>query len=197
MAALSVTLNGKFVVSVASDGLDLFEVTVSGDRLGPKRPVLRVSGGSFADDTERRYLIWIDEREISSADFLTINFHANGTTSEPGKTIEELYPEEFAEPPPPYRPVEEIFRELAERPKMFDRLAFRLVAPGGAMTHALTAPAEHGFGFSVSWSAHRPDYARVSLHTYTLQSLIDNQPGTYHAQLRLQDGEGVTFGVDA
>ncbi|HNL90723.1 MAG TPA: hypothetical protein PKH05_16715 [Nitrospira sp.] len=197
MPALSITLNDERIVTVASDGLDLIDVTVGGDRLGPERAVLRVSGGSFDDTTERRFLTWVPEREIKVGDSLKITFDFEGASSRPGQTIEELYPEELDKPSPPFQPVNEVVRELMQRPKLFESLGFRIGLPDGTVTEGRTTPEEHGFGFSVSWASHRSTHARVSLHTYTLPGLVDKRPLTYHADCKLPPGEGVTFNVVA
>jgi hypothetical protein len=142
-------------------------------------------------------LIWVDERELSMDDCVEVTFHARGSTSQPGRTIEELYPDESAKPSPPLEPPEVVIRELAQRPKAFARLAFRLVAPDGSIKEGCTNPDEHGFGLSVSWVSHRPGRARVSLHTYSLESLARKQFDNYHAHVELHDGERITFNVAA
>jgi len=62
MAALAVALNDEPVVTVATDGIDILDVHVSGDCIGPELASLRVSGGAYPDGQPSTYLIWQDVR---------------------------------------------------------------------------------------------------------------------------------------
>jgi hypothetical protein len=195
MAALSVALNGKFLVSVGTEGLDIVDVGVHGDRLGPEPANLGVRGGSYPEGGQSRYFIWEDERPLQPGDTISVTFSQEGNSSRPGQTVEELYPEEAPTPPQPFPSVDEVLKELTQRPKQFDHLSFRLVAPNSAITEGGTAVDEHGFAFSVLWNSHRSGSARVSLHTYSLEYLAKRREANYHADMRLQYGQGVTFVV--
>ena len=195
MPALSVTLNGEQFVSVATDGFDVIDVGVSGDLLGPEHATLRISGGSHPDGQEFRYLIWEDQRTLVPGDSVSVVLLAEGFTSRAGKTIEELYPGEKPIQQEPFKLAEEMVRELKQRPKAFDSLAFEFTGPDGAIVRASTGPSEHGYGFTVLWNSHRPERARASAHTYTLDSLITKENGTYHAETRLAFGQRATFKV--
>lgn len=195
MPALAVTLNGEALVSVSMDGFDIMDVGVSGDLLGPEHATLRVSGGSYPQERESQYLIWEDERTLVPGDKVSVEFLASGTTSRSGKTIEELYPDEKPTQKAPFAPVEQVVRELKQRPKKFDSLAFEFEGPDGVGVRARTAPEEHGFAFTVLWNSHRPERARASAHTYTLESLITKENGKYHAEARLTYGQRVTLTV--
>jgi hypothetical protein len=195
MPALAVALNNAAIVTVTTDGLDILDVQVSGDCIGPELASFRVSGGSYPDGQPSTYLIWQDEHPLQAGDTVSVTFLKEGLSSRPGQTIEQLYPDDPPEPTGPFAPPEQVLRELMQQPKKHDALHFRLVGPDGAVTNGATAPEEHGFGFSVSWISQRPERARLSLHTYTLQSLIDRTNGKYHAQGWLQFGQNVVFTV--
>jgi len=195
MPALSVSLNGEPLVSVATDGYDVIDVGVSGDLLGPEHGSLRVSGGSYLEGQESRYLVWEDERILVPGDSVAVAFLAAGATSRRGKTIEELYPDEKPTGKETFAPAKQIVRELKQRPKAFDSLAFEFVGPDGAPVRARTTPQEHGFAFTVLWNSHRPERARASAHTYTLASLVTKKNGKYHAETKLGFGQQVTFKV--
>lgn len=196
MAALSVTLNDQFLVSVATDAFDLVDVSVSGDVIGPEHAILRVSAGSFPDGQASTYLIWEDERQLVPGDMVTVRFLADGITSRPGKTIDELYADE-SEPKPaePFATPEQMVAELKQKPKRFASLAFRFVAADGTRSQVQTAPEEHGFGFTVLWDKFRPETARAAIHSYTLDSLITKENGKYYATSRLTHGQSVSFVV--
>lgn len=196
MAALSVTLNEQFLVSVATDTFDLVNVSISGNVMGPEHAILRVSAGSYPDGKASIYLIWEDERQLVPGDMVTVRFLADGTTSRPGKTIDELYQDE---PEPkttePFATPEQMVAELKPKPKCFASLAFEFVAADGTTSQAQTAPEEHGFGFTVQWDKFRSETARAAIHSYTLDSLITKENGKYYTNSRITHGQGVSFVV--
>src|SRR5687767_10122007 len=117
MPALAIMLNGEDLVSVATDGFDVIDVGVSGDLVGPEHATLRISAGSYPDGQESQHLIWEDVRTLVPGDSVSVAFLAKGTTSRPGKTIEELYPGEKPGHQEPFAPAEQMVRELKQRPK--------------------------------------------------------------------------------
>jgi len=163
--------------------------------VGPELAILRVSGGSYPDGKPSTYLIWQDERPLQAGDTVSVSFLKEGVSSRSGQTIEELYPDDPPKPTGPFAPPEQVIRELMQQPTQHQALHFGLVSPDGNLAYGSTAPDEHGFGFSVSWISQRPERARLSSHTYTLQSLIDRTNGKYHSQGWLQFGQGVSFTV--
>ena len=194
MAALSVTLNEQFLVSVATDAFDLVDVSVSGDVMGPEHAILRVSAGSYPDGQASTYLIWEDERPLVPGDVVTVRFLAKGTTSRCGKTIDELYADEpEPKPPEPFATPEQMVAELKQRPRRFASLAFEFVAADGTTSQVETTPEEHGFGFTVLWDKFRSETVRAAVHSYTLDSLITKENGKYYANSRLTYGQGVSF----
>jgi hypothetical protein len=193
MPALTVTLNGQFLVSVGTEGFDIVDVGISGDVLGPQHATLRVSGGSYPAGRPSTYLIWDDERHLSPGDRVSVEFSATGSTSRPGRTIEELYRDEEPMTSPAPETPEKMVEELKRRPKHFSSLAFELLNAEGRSVRAETLPSEHGYGFTVLWDSWRPETARAAVHTYTLDSLITKEDGRYHSNARLSYGQGVTF----
>lgn len=196
MAALSVTLNDQFLVSVATDAFDVVDVSVSGDVMGPEHAILRVSAGSFPDGQGSTYLIWEDERPLVPGDMVTVHFLGDGATSRPGKTIDELYADEPEQnPAAPFATPEQIVAELKQQPRRFALLAFEFVAADGTRSQVQTLAEEHGFGFTVVWDKFRPETARASIHSYTVDSLITKENGKYYANSRLTQGQSVSFVV--
>jgi hypothetical protein len=192
-------LNGDPLATVSSDGLSLVDVNVSGDCVGPELAILRISGSAHDEERPKKYLIWEGERHLADGDEIRVTFLESEANSRPGKTIEELYPAETissGETPPP-ESLEETIRELGQRPRLHERLTFLLTPPDGTNINGATRPDEHGFGFSVGWVWLHPERARVSLHTYTLKSLIDRSDMRDHARMHIEYGQSVTFRVDA
>ena len=91
---------------------------------------------------------------------------------------------------------EQVLDELTRKPKLFDTLAFKVQLPH-RLVEGRTSVTEHGYGFHVLWSSHKSDRARVSLHSYTLESPKKRENGTYHVQEHIFYGQSVIFEVGA
>jgi hypothetical protein len=197
MSALAVALNDESLATVSSDGLNLVDVRISGDRIGPELGILRVTGGAHEDGAAKQYLTWEAERELVAGDIVSVAFLEQAPSSRPGKTFEELYPDEPNNPDGPWRPPQDMLRELAQQPKHHEQLLFRLRTPDGKSIDGRTLPEEHGFAFWVGWNWLHPNRARVSVHTYTLASLEKRSGGRDHARIDLSFGQAVSFRVGA
>ena len=196
MPGLVVTLNGKLLVSVSTEDLNVLTVRVHGDVIGPGFASVELDGGHYGDVKNNKHLIWLNGREIDPGDEIDVEFAKETLTSEPGKTIEELYPDDDAQIEP-WQSVEEVFKDLEKKPKVREQFAFRLVSPSGEVIDSCTEANDHGFGFSVLWDWTRPDIARVSLASSSLESIEKRQGGTEHARFRLQLCQSVKLRVDA
>ena len=192
---LAITLNGTELVTISSEGLNILSVRVHGDRIGPEFANLDISGGLYGEGEEHKHFIWESERVISPGDKLAVSLLENVTTSIPGKTIEELYPED-QQPHGPWQPMEQLFKDLAQRPKVRERFSFTVTPPAAASICAETLPGDHSFGFSVSWVWLHPERARVSLSSNKLEDIAKREGGLNHTDFRLQYGEQVQFSVN-
>lgn len=192
---LAITLNGAELVTISSEGLNILSVRVFGDRITPEFANLDVSGGLYGEEKDQKHLIWEPDRVISPGDEIAVTLLKNTTTSRPGKTIEELYPEEI-ESHGPCQPIEQVFQDLARRPIVRERFTFIVTPPSGQSIRAETLPNDHSFGFSVTWVWLHPERARVSLSSNTLEGIAKREGGSNHAELRLQYGQRVQFRVD-
>ena len=54
MPALAVALNDESLATVSSDGLNLVDVRISGDRIGPELGIIRVTGGAYEDGAAKQ-----------------------------------------------------------------------------------------------------------------------------------------------
>ena len=194
MPGLTVALNGEAVVAVSTEGRSLVDVRVHGDVISPEFAFIDVSGGTYRDG-ESLYLTWLNQQNLSPGDELDIQFVELVHDSGPGKTIEELFPGE-PELMGPCQPLIEAFERLAREPKIREGFRFHLEGPVGEFA-AATQPGEHSFGFSVNWNSFRPERARVSLSSNTLDNIAKRSGGTDHAMFFLNYGQRVRFRVDA
>jgi hypothetical protein len=195
MPGLAVTVNGKEVATVSTEGSNLLTVRVAGDLVSEEFACLDVSGGLCGRGAGGQHLTWVNLIPLSAGDEIAVAFLEHATTSHPGKTIDELFPE-HEQPMGPWEPMEKMFEDLAKAPRVRERFNFVLTPSNGEPIRAATVPEDHCFGFSVSWVSQRPDRARVSLSSTSLQDIANQAGGTDHAQFKLKPGEGVTLRVD-
>lgn len=176
MPALEISIDGVSVVTVNTDGLDVLGIDVGGTQIGKELASLDVSGGSYPEGGPPESLAWIASTPLCAGQQVSVVFHEQGSSTQPGKTIEELFPDEPPVEQTDFTPTEEMFKELRAKPKLREKFNLRLVSSSGASFVGETSPAEHGFGFSVLWNSFHPERARVSLHAYTLDNLENRGP---------------------
>lgn len=199
MPALRVSIDNTHVLTVASDGLDLIEVRVVSTKVGHDQALIEVHGGSYSDPCNSRFVFWLEPHPLNAKQRVLVEFDQHGQSSRPGKTVEEINVEGNAksnEPDGSFLSRDEMLDQLALQPNKRDRLACKIVLPGGAAEVA-AGDEEYGYAFGVSWHSHRPDRTRVLLHTYSIENMRRNQNGTYHIQESLGYGELVSFEVVA
>lgn len=197
MPAFSVYVDNNLVVTVNCEKLDVMSVRVSGTRVEAEFASLGVSGGAYPDAGESTSLTWVDEIPLEPGQNVRVLFLEAGASSQPGKTIEELFPDEELEKDFDFTPTEQVFEELKAKEKLRGGWSFEYYSPESNKIEARTAPEEHGFGFTVLWNSHRPSRASISLHSYTIESLQRREPGNDHAREHLQFGQSVAIRVGA
>lgn len=196
ISGLAVSLNGKCLVTVSTEGLNILTVRVHGDVIGPEFASIDMSGGLYEGAKDDKHLIWLDEQEIGLGDEIEVAFLEEASTTDSGKTIEELCPDDEAQMGP-WQSRESIFEDLATKPKVREWFAFWLSLPSGETINSRTGANDHSFGFSVVWDWTRPDTAQVSLGSNSLEGIKHRQGRTEHARFRLQYGQNVKFRVGA
>jgi hypothetical protein len=195
MPALSVSIDGKLVAEVPTSGLDVLAIRVGGTTTEDDLAVLDVSGGAYPDSEQSTYLIWIDSMPIQPSQIICVTFKSEGALSHPGKTINELYPDEPSDSP--YIPItiEERVTELRSTPLVRESFSFWTRLSSGKELSMATEPTEHSFSFSLLWSSHDPTYATCTLSSSSLESLITKAPRTKYLRERLAGDESVEFRV--
>ena len=197
MPSISVSLDGEALVCVRTDGYDVMSVNVSGTRVDDEFAELYMSAGSYPDQGESTHLIWLNSMPIRPGQVVEVNLAEGGETSQAGKTIAELFPDEVSRDPIDFKATPEMFAELRARPSKRSRYLFGIKLSSGTSVSAQTAPDEHGFGFSVLWNSHRPERASVSFHSYTIESMEHQTPMKFHVQEHLHPGQSAVVKVDA
>lgn len=189
-------LNGERMASVSNDGLNIITAQIHGDVIGDEVSAMDVHGGLYGHDDEDKHLIWLSDHEISAGDEVEISFVENVTTSHAGKTIEELHPEPVEENSAG-QSMDDLVEELSSRPKTRERFAFELTLPNGDVVQAKTAPEEFSYHLSVMWRWAKPENARVSLSSNSLEKIARREDGTRHATFELSLGQKIAFRVQA
>jgi hypothetical protein len=193
MPALSVSIDGLQIATVCTDGYDVLNVRASGTCIDDHLADLDVSGGSYPENGDQTHLTWVNELHLQPGQVVTISFLEHASSSHAGKTIEDLFPDEMPTTVTDFKPTAEMYKELRATPKLHDKFSFRLASSSGASFVGETAPDAHVFGFSVLWNSHHPERARVSLHSYTLDSLESRGPMNNHFEERINYGGSVRF----
>ena len=193
---LAISLNGNHVATVSTEGLNVVGVRIHGDVIGPEFATIDVSGGLYEEGREGKHFIWIEQRKIAAGDEVEVTLLESAVTSPPGRTIEELYPEN-ERPTGPAQSVEQVYLDLLKRPRIRESFIFQVVPPTGEPISARTSQGDHSFGFSVMWDWLHPERVRVSLSSNSLENIVKRTGGTDHANFFLQYGEGVKLRVDA
>ena len=114
-AGRAISLNGTELVTLSSEGLNILNVGVHGDRISPEFAKLDISGGLYGEGEEHKHFIWESDRAIAPGDNLEVSLLESATTTVPGKTIDELYPED-QQPHGPWQPVSNCSRTLLRGP---------------------------------------------------------------------------------
>lgn len=195
MPGLAVSINGNEVATVSTEGLNLLSVRVSGDLTSDDFATLDVSGGLYGEGGSSQHLIWVNLVPLIPGDEVAVSFLERATTSRAGKTIDELFPEK-GQSMGPWEPLEKVLDDLAKEPKVRQQFNFEVTPPTGDVVRAATMPEDHSFGFSVDWAWKCPGRARVSLSSASLDNIVNRVGGTYHAEFKLELGQGVKLRVD-
>lgn len=194
MTGFRVTINGEPLAAVSNDGLNIICVQVHGDVIGEELASVDVYGGNSESGGNDKHLIWVSRRELSKDDEVEIAFVEDVSTSHPGKTIEELHPDSENQDKPS-QSIQEMYAELAAQPKSREKHTFELTLPDGEAIQKSTSNEDHSFRFSAIWRSYKPDEARISLTSNTLERIVNREEGSNHASLKLGHGQKVRLQI--
>lgn len=195
MPALCVSVNGQHLATVAFDDNTMIAVNLFGSRSHEEFAVLDMHGGRYGEG-QPRHLIWIAERRLEPGQVVEVALVPDAPTSHEGKTIDELYPANgVAESEETdFTMTDAIFEALSARPMLRDGYEFKLAPSASAEVSGRTEGAEVSFSLSVMWNdQHRPDNARYSLGTNTLDNMRTRSLARSHAKNWLQIGDTLRF----
>jgi hypothetical protein len=191
MPALDISLDGTRIATVSTDGFTVMAVNVGGTLIDEEFASVDVSGGSYPKGAPSTYLTWVSQQALQPGQRIKVTFLESGISSHAGKTIGELYPDAPPSSKIDFTPTDEMMRELRAKPKRREKFTLHLTSSKGKVFDVETRPEEHSFGFSILWISYQPEHARVSLHSYTLDSLENRGSMNNHVREQLEYGDSV------
>lgn len=194
MPALRLSIDEKTMATVCTDGYDLVTARVWGTRVDDEYALVEMSAGTYPQDGEPTDVTWLSMMTLAPGQVVSIELLDAAPTEPAGKSFDDTYPDtdkadlqvmDFN--PDPAR-----LAELKAAAPVRDGHAFELSTKDGTVS-AVVGPQEHGFGFTSTWHVAQPDEVRLSVITYSLDSMASRQPGRTTICETLQVGEGADF----
>lgn len=188
MPALEIMVDGDTVVMVSTDNLSMLTARVSGMLIHEAIASLNVAGGNYSQSGSSTYLTWIADTPLRAGQQIRLLFHEDGQSSHAGKTIDELYPNEPPVTQTDFTPTAEMFQKLRAMPKFREKFVIDLSSSSGTSFRGETMVGEDSFALTILWDYMRPERARVSLHSHSLNRLEAKGPLNYLLK------DDITFG---
>lgn len=193
MPALSVSVDGEKLATVATADLSMIGIRLDGSRWDNEVATLDMSGGNYRDGASC-YLTWIDFRALEAGQVLKVASVVDAQTNPAGKTISEMYPDMPPCTQTDFTPTKAMLEEIRTRPLLRGAYTFRLATSEGMEYTGETRDDEYGFSLSVMWTAlHQPECARFSLRSITVEQLCTRAPAREHVRGVLWLGQSLSF----
>jgi hypothetical protein len=194
MPALRLSIDEKPMATVCTDGYDLVTARVWGTRVDEEFALVEMSAGTYPEGGEPTDLTWLSLMPLKPGQVVAIELLDEAPTEPAGQSFDDMFPDADKVEPREmaFAPDDAMLAELKAAPHVREGHAFELTTKDGTVS-AVVAPQEHGFGFTTTWHAGQPDEARLSVHTYSLESMATRQPGRTTIKDKLQVGEGANF----
>jgi hypothetical protein len=188
---LRVTVDRVDAAVIDTSGREVISIRVGGTKIDDDYADLGVTGGTYGQEGPTDHRIWIDQMALKVGQVVGVEFVEHGIQTGTGKTMIELYPAHSEAGTP--RPLDRagLAAELREMAPVRPGYEIRFVRSDGSAATLFTTPDEHGFGFSVLWNSLSPDRVSVSLHSYTLDSIVSEAPGRSTVREKMALGEAV------
>jgi hypothetical protein len=187
---LRIAIDDIEVATVETDGRDVVAIHVGGTRADEDYADLGVTGGIYDREGVTDHRIWIHQMSLRIGQAVGVAFVERGLQSGDGSSLSDLYPDSVDRDTARIDPVE-LAKEERQAARVRDRYGLRLTVASGVAVTLVTSPDDHGFGFHVLWSKWNSDRVSVSLHTYTIDSVANGEPGRYAVCEKMSVGEGV------
>ena len=201
MPGFQLKVDGKELVTVSSENLNILSIRVQGDVVGQELASIYVSGGNFGGESEDTYLIWIDDFRLTAPNKLDIQFLEAVSNSKPGRTPKGLHPESDDEKQVPLdepdlaQQLKALGEELERRPKTRDSFLLQMRSPNGEAATFKTKQDDFSFSLTAMWRSTRASSASVWLSTATIDSIVQQRDSERLASERLGFNDKIEFTV--
>jgi hypothetical protein len=192
MSSISIEVNGRGIATISLAGIEVVDVFVHGALDREQKAILSAMGGNYSEGG-CGHLIWIADRCLLPGEVLSVRFNEACDTATPGKTIDELYPDEEPSTKSDFSISDEMAAEIRARPRLHERFIVQVETSLAQQAKATSDDLNTDFTFSFLWNRFQPDQVRVRLATYCLDDVLARTGGTEHLKNTLSIGDDVTF----
>jgi hypothetical protein len=194
MPAFTVLVDGDLIATVSTDDYNVVSISASGQAINEEFVSLDVSGGKYPENGDSTHHLFVCDYRLSPRQVVTVQMKETGTSEPKGRTIEEVYSEEeSSRSNVDFKTKTEIFEELKKMKRLREKYTLRVELSNQTTFLGDTKPSMHGFSFSVLWNWTKPESARVSLCSHTIDNLENKSPLTYYLEERIQVADSVLF----
>ncbi len=196
MPGIAIELNGSHLITIDLAGMDAVDVSVHGALDQTPKAVLGVHGGNYSDGG-CGHLIWVAEQSILPGEALSVKLIEAPSISAPGRTIQELYPDDEPISQTDFKLSEEMIAEIRNRPRLHEAFFVEVATSNGQQAAAMSNERNTSFTFGVLWDFTRPNQARVRLNTHCLDDVIARKAGTSQLEAVISLGESASFSLNS
>jgi len=192
MPAFAISIDDQLIATIDTQGLLVFSVRMGGNLSDEELASLHVSAmRDLPDGDPQTHCIFVSDLAMQAHQTVAIAMNATGSTNPQGKSIKELYPEASDSPVEnfDFRFTESQYLEARARPTYRSSLSFRYESTTGEVQEQTTSAGQDTFAFSVLWDWTRPESARVSIHSSSLENIRDRSVGVDYVRDTLEIGQ--------
>lgn len=158
---------------------------------------LDVTGDKYSEEEKSIFYKWFNKFPLQYGQIINITFLENAATSDEGNIIDQQFPEEELNKETIHQQRLKKCKEIREQPKLRDQLSFKYESSYGSAFLGETKPEEHGFRLVVFWASLRTESARVSLSSYTIESIEESSPSNNLISENIHYGGEINFSLIA
>lgn len=192
MPGISIQLDGIHIATISLSGMDVVDVSAHGALDQKPKAALGAMGGNYAEGG-CGHLIWVSDQTLLPGEVLSVKLNAACDSSDQGKTIQELFPDDEPCTQTDFTINDEMAAEIRARPRLHDEFAVQVETSQGQRAVAVSNEHNTSFSFGVLWDFTCPTQARVRLTTHCLNDVLARQTGTNHFEAILSFGDSASF----
>lgn len=196
MPHIAVDVNNVRITTINLASTRLMNVSVHGALDRALKAAVDAMGGSYVEGSSG-HLSWLVDHPLQPGDIVCVHLNQDDAEGDPGKTFEELFPDEPPSTQTDFSISDTMAAEIRARPRRHAAFAVRASTSTGQQATATSDERNTDFRFSVLWDHFQPDQARVHLATYCLDHVLARMAGTTHLQTTIRAGESATFSLVA